>query len=274
MREKLVSISFVFLVIVSAIAIFVPKTVSATAPTITVYGISPANAPVGTYIKCWLTYTDADNDAPTYVRCERSYLPNINGLQPPVNTMVANNTGDTTYTDGKQYYFNWYYFPFVGVGFVFFMVKSGADTQVNKFVPEYQEPTPVLKNSGMTPKNNTPGNYTFFTNYSDVFNGIPNYVQIVIDGTTHSMNKNNSSQTTWITGVDYSYIENLDVGNHTYSFQALSTYGISGKQINGNYWIMIQNQTIPTDWNFVGIGIIIIGLISVIIGIVIFVKKK
>lgn len=248
MYRKSLSLVIVLLMVVSAFAMVIsvaPK-VSATAPTITAYGISPVNAEIATWVQCWLTYTDADNDAPTYVRCERSTLPITAGLQIPVNTMVANDSGDTTYSDGKQYYFNWYYFPFAGTGFIAFMVKSGADAQVNKFVVEYQEPAPKVKHSGVTPMENTERNYTFFTNFTDQMNGIPGYVRVVIDGISHNMGKNNSTQATYLTGVDYNYTTNLTVGNHTYSFHCTSQYNKSGEQSTGVFWLIIPDPTSGT----------------------------
>jgi hypothetical protein len=253
-----------------ALVISIAPEVSATAPTITVYGISPADAEIGTRIQTWLTYTDADDDAPTYVRCERSTLPNVAGLQIPVNTMLANDSGDTTYTDGKQYYFNWYYFPFAGTGFIAFMVKSGADAQVNEFVVEYQEPAPKVKHSGVTPMNNTAGNYTFFTNFTDQMYGVPGYVRVVIDGVSHNMGKNNSTQTTWITGVDYNYTEYLGIGNHTYSFHCTSQYNKSGEQSTGVFWLIIG---IPTGGG-TSISLPMLIIIAVLIGAIVVVWRQ
>jgi hypothetical protein len=160
--------------------------------------------------------------------------------------MLANDSEDTTYSDGKAYYYNWYYFQFTGTGFIAFMVKSGADAQVYKFVVEYQEPAPKVKHSGVTPMNNTEGNYTFFTNFTDQFNGIPRYVRVVIDGISHNMGKNNSSQVSWVTGVDYNYTTNLAVGNHTYSFHCTSLYNKSGEQSTGVFWIIVESPSSPS----------------------------
>jgi hypothetical protein len=183
--------------------------------------------------------------------------------------MLANNSGDTTYSDGKQYYYDWYYFPFVGTGFIKFMVKSGAEAEVSKTHIEYQEPAPTLTHSGVAPVGDLEDNYSFFTNYTDAFNGVPSYVQITIDGTVYPMGKNNSTQLTWTTGVDYNYTMTLGAGNHTYSFSALSRYGYSGPQTSGNYWLVIQPS--PYDWTSavlmvltlsLGFGLLAIGFIK------------
>lgn len=232
----LVVMSFCTLVIGPSI-----QNVTATAPTITAYGISPANAGIGTLIRTWLTYTDADNDAPTYVRCTRTLPTGFAQLQTP-NTMVANNSGDTTYTDGKQYYYDWYYFPFVGTGLIKFMVKSGADAEVTKTVVEFQEPAPALTHSGVAPVSDSAGSYTFFTNYSSAFNTPPSYVRINVNGTDYAMAKNDSGDSSYVDGVNYSYSVTLPVGNHTYSFHARTTYQFAPDQSSGIFWLMVKSS--------------------------------
>lgn len=64
-------------------------------PTVTSFGGVPVDVLEGESIYFWLTYTDYDNQAPSYV-----YL-HIDGSN---IAMTANNSGDLAYHDGKQYY--------------------------------------------------------------------------------------------------------------------------------------------------------------------------
>jgi hypothetical protein len=188
--------------------------------------------------------------------------------------MIANNSGDTTYSDGKQYYYNWYYFPFANTGNIKMMVKSGVDAEVTKTVIEFQEPAPTLRHSGVTPLNNSVGNYTFFTNFTDVFNGVPTYVRVRIDGVNYNMGKNNSTQTSWTSGVDYNYTINFSIGNHTYEFHTASYFNKSGDQSSGVFWLIIVSEISPTDWNLIGLSLISGGSVIGLLGISLILSSK
>jgi hypothetical protein len=280
MPPKSLSVAIVLLVISSALAVLASsgwtpqgnpesqtplKARILTIPTITAYGISPANAGIGTIIHTWLTYTDADGDAPTYVRVTRATIFGFEQLQTPYD-MTANGTG--TYATGKQYYYDWLYFPFANTGNIKFEVKSGNNAEVTKTVIEFQEPAPTLTHSGVTPMNNSEGNYTFFTNFTDLFNGVPSYVRVIVDGTTYNMGKNNSTQVTWVTGVDYNTTLSLSDGNHTYSFHAASFYNKSGDQSSGAYWFIISPAT-----GGPGVSFAMLLIIAVLIGAIVIIWR-
>jgi hypothetical protein len=214
---------------------------SATAPTITAYGISPANAPAGTWIVCWLTYTDADNDAPTYVRITRiAPITEQTGTQ----NMIANDTGDTTYSDGKQYYYNWYYFPFIGTGFIKFKVKSGADAEVTKTVVEFQQPLPTLTFSGVTPVDSIGRDYNFFTNYTNIWNQGPTAMDLLLwpngyGPDVYPMGKNTTGDVLWLYGVEYNVTIFLSPGYYLYSFQCDPFQTFLPNITSGTYWLYI-----------------------------------
>ncbi len=60
-------------------------------------GAAPGVGNISTSFLFFVRYTDIDNDAPAYVRL---------GFNNVTYAMVANNSGDTTYTDGKDYHYN------------------------------------------------------------------------------------------------------------------------------------------------------------------------
>ncbi len=60
-------------------------------------GAAPGVGNISTSFLFFVKYTDIDNDAPAYVRLRFNNV---------TYDMVANNSGDTTYTDGKDYHYN------------------------------------------------------------------------------------------------------------------------------------------------------------------------
>lgn len=258
---------FVGLLIVSGLPIFLDETstnVSAAAPTITNYGAAPTNGEAGCTEEFWLTYTDADNDPPTYVRVF------LLGATSPVNNMIGNGSDDTDYTDGKTYYYHWYYFPYLGTAVIMKMtVKSGADPEVSKLVPITVRPRLRLTHLGVAPISDQPGNFTFFANYSSVFNYAPKYMQVRINGTDYDMTKNNSADSTYIDGVNYSYSRNLTAGNTSFSFHANDITGFSDIT-TGEYWVILE--TPGEDVSFAAIAFI--ALIAAIIAALVYVVIK
>jgi hypothetical protein len=220
----------------------ITRDASATAPTVTAYGATPANAAAATKITFFLTYTDADNDAPTYVRVVKMFTTS------PVYNLVANNSGDTTYTDGKQYYYDWYFFPYTGVQLMQLKVKSGADAEVIKNVAVWQSVSPTLTHQGVSPISNETGSFSFFVNYTSVFNYAPNYIRVNVDGSNHAMAKNNTTDVVYVDGVDYSFTLNLTAGNHTYSFHTEDTAAVCGEITNGVSWFQIRADTTLHAW--------------------------
>jgi hypothetical protein len=75
----------------------IPSNVRSVAPTITMNGVTPTTGSWITWFDFFLNYTDSDDDAPDFTP-----LVEISGTN---YTMVANDTSDTTYTDGKFYFY-------------------------------------------------------------------------------------------------------------------------------------------------------------------------
>jgi hypothetical protein len=90
-------------------------TFAETAPTITGYGTTPTSGTHAAIFHFFATYSDSDNDAPTYFK-----LQIVSGAN---STMTANDTGDMTYTDGKSYYLNSTFCP--GSYTYFFSTSDG-----------------------------------------------------------------------------------------------------------------------------------------------------
>jgi hypothetical protein len=257
---------------------FISKNASATVPTLSNYNATPLSFDLGEepdfYIHFWCTYTDLDNDSPTTMTINRWISPVLS----PIKNMIANNTGDTNYADGKQYYYNWIYwdFPFIGVSYMRFGYASNSSGTYTKQISITQiGVAEIFKQSGVSPVNQTtPDNYTFFTQYWSAWDYAPQYVKLVLDNVPYTMNKNNSMDNDPFNGINYTYSINLTAGLHKYSFNT-SFASYPSDRSAGNVYILIQNETITntTDWNLIVISIIIVSLI-IAIGAFSFVKTR
>jgi len=123
-------------------------------PTITIYGVSPSSGPRDTEFSYFSTYTDSDNDAPTYMNIEHD-APTQN------HTMNENNTGDTTYTDGKAYYFDETPSTFCPGSISFFFSTSDGTASI-RTTPSgsftVTNTVPVITNEGGAPVSVVHGN--------------------------------------------------------------------------------------------------------------------
>lgn len=209
----------------------------ASAPTITLYGATPTRADGGGSFLFWLTYTSDENNAPTYVRVTKT-------LPAPSSTkdMNANDTGDTTYTDGKQYYYNWWYFDTIATSILFVLkVKDAIYAEVSKTMILKAFPFPRLTNE-CTHQN--PGNWSFSVTYSSTMNVGPSKVQLKLDGVFHDMVENDTGDTTYLGGKDYHFntTELLTEGNHTYQFYATDIYGSQSNVTSGLHLLIVTNR--------------------------------
>jgi hypothetical protein len=254
MRHRISAIAIVLLLIASGLTVLAssgwtpqgnsesqPEVYRAhilTAPIISAYGYGEPSDPAGSTMHIWCTYSDAENDTPSYVRLVRSAIPTP--VQTTTYAMIANDSSNN-YVVGKKYHYDWTYFPFIGLGWIQIQVKSGADAQVIKNIVEYQAPLVTLTRAGVSPMSDQPGDYVFFVNYTNLFNYFPNYVRVNINGTDHEMTKNYSGSTAWAFGVSYHYnATGLTPGNYTYSFHTQPSTGYQGDITSGAYWFIIQ----------------------------------
>lgn len=234
--------------------------VSASNPTITNSGCSPTWTPAGVPILFWCTYTDADNDSPTYVRVGLITLTSGTLF---LKNMVANNTDDTNYVDGKQYNYLWYYFATLGAVTYTVRVASNGSSEITDNIYLTTLERCVITKQGVTPISHNETDYTFFCNYTSVWGYNPQYMNLTLNGIEYIMNKNNSLDINYINGVNYSFEINLTSGIYVYSFHTKEN-GVPvtfPEIINGQYWFEVRKET---DWNLIGIVGVTIGMIITI----------
>ena len=188
-----------------------------TPPTLTSGLVSPSNAVYGTNVTYSVTYTDAENAAPS------SVIVYIDGT---IHTMVKFNPADNTYTDGCVYVY-WTTTLAIGTHNYYFECSDG---QLQARLPTsgtYSGPVinpenvaPVLSSGSVSPSSGTLGTtFTYLVSYSDADNNAPSFIKVHIDGTSYDMVKQNPSDNTYTDGCVYTYTTTLSLGNHNYYFE-------------------------------------------------------
>nr|MDO8112623.1 PQQ-binding-like beta-propeller repeat protein [Candidatus Sigynarchaeota archaeon] len=183
-----------------------------TAPGLTGGSVSPASGNNHTTFTFQVTYTDVDNDAPSYVNVS------IDGT---IFMMGKQNPSDTTYTDGCAYAYSTRLI--MGSHAYSFTASDGmaSTTTLVYSGPTVGNTAPSLACGSVTPANGTnQTTFTFQVTYTDADNDTPSYVNVRIDGTLFTMGKQNPADTTYTDGCVYAYSTRLPIGSHSYYFAA------------------------------------------------------
>jgi hypothetical protein len=227
---------------------FVSHNASATAPTITNYGIlvqttgtATGEAGLSTFL-FFLTYTDADNDSPSAGYPKGNKVIVTTQQTYPAFAFLANDTGDTNVVDGKAYYYSWSYFPVLGQMFWSFRVKSGADAEVVKLLISSTQNFPASVTSRLYPDNNDPGEKVFTLNYTNLYASAPFIMKVNIDGTNYSMSKNNTGDVTYTDGCDYYFEINLTAGLHNYTYYWQLFNANYPLHTTGPQWLLLEDE--------------------------------
>ncbi len=186
------------------------------APILNSGSVSPGSGTPSTTFTYTVTYSDADNNAPSYVRVY------IDGTY---YSMSKQNSGDVTYTDGCVYVYSRTLAP-ASHNYYF----STSDGYVTSTTSTYSGPTvtnnsPTLTSDSVSPVNgNTLTSFTYTVIYTDADNNAPSYMYVYIDGTAYSMSKQNSGDVTYTDGCVYVYSRTLAPASHNYYFYTSDGY--------------------------------------------------
>ena len=201
----------------------------------------------GGSVTFWATYTSAVNEAPTYFRVTYGTT---------FKNMYANNSGDTYYVDGKDYYYIWDMFPYNSdTILITFKTKSASSTEVTAQIQVDVVPYPYAENECVS-YNESAGNYTFSTTAFQIWD-YPVNVMLELNGTFYDMTGNDTNDNYFFNGESYYRTFDLNEGLHTYQFwyDDIDFYG--GNVTYGTRWLLIQDESAPIDYNLVGIIILI-----------------
>nr|MDO8115470.1 hypothetical protein [Candidatus Sigynarchaeota archaeon] len=174
--------------------------------------VSPANSSFQTTFTFRVTYTDADNNAPSSVYV---YIDDVAFM------MSKQTSSDTNYTDGCVYTCSKQLT--VGSHFYYFTASDGAvsATTPTQSGPVVTNIAPTLSSNSVSPANGTiQTTFMFQVIYIDRDNNAPAYVNLNIDGTAFLMLKQTSSDTNYVDGCEYIYSRQLIVGSHSFYFTA------------------------------------------------------
>jgi len=171
-------------------------------PTITSYRTSTIEINIGENAIFWLTYTDIDNEIPTYIYTHAGSTD---------YSMTGNNSGDTTYYDGKLYGLTKSDLT-AGNTTYYFKVKDANSGDITTSPVALSVNTkPTLTLDGVNPSTGAPQTFTFFVTYYDADSNSPKYIKVNIATVDYVMTYNGS-------GGGYHYDKYMAGGNFQYYF--------------------------------------------------------
>jgi uncharacterized protein YjbI with pentapeptide repeats len=132
---------------------------------------------------------------------------------------------------------------------------AGTDTDIFYRWKYITLPSLFLGNPRLTPKlGNTSTEFNFTVTYYQLNNTAPTEIKIIIDSTEHSMLEVDSSDTTYLNGKKYYFkIKNLDIGTHTYEFNASDGINFTDTRLFKNLKVINLLPIIITDNNLTAI---------------------
>ncbi|MBN2153087.1 MAG: hypothetical protein JW839_16665, partial [Candidatus Lokiarchaeota archaeon] len=181
-------------------------TVTNSVPTLTSGSVTPSFGSSSTQFTFTVTYTDADDNAPSYVRVY------IDGSS---YTMWKQNGGDYTYTDGCVYAYT--RTLSIGTHTYRFSTSDGANICTTPNVNGPAVSDMRLSLLSVSPESGDPDtSFRFQVRYTHGSNFSPSSILIYVDGTAHEMSKVNTGDTYYADGCDYEYTTKLSAGSHYY----------------------------------------------------------
>ncbi|MBN2153894.1 MAG: hypothetical protein JW839_20725, partial [Candidatus Lokiarchaeota archaeon] len=220
-------------------------TVANTAPSLTAGSVTPTSGNLSTVFTYAVTYSDPDNNAPSYVRVvidSYSY------------TMSKQNQTDTTYADGCTYVYN--RTLAAGSHNYRFQASDGYSSRSTTTTsgPLVTSVPPTLTSGSVAPAAGsctTP--FVFTVNYTDADNTVPSYMRVHIDGSIYAMSKQNATDSDYTDGCIYTYSKILSVGSHSFYFStsdgyaSLTTPAVSGPTVVNEVPVLASCSVTPAN---------------------------
>jgi PGF-pre-PGF domain-containing protein len=202
-------------------------------PSLSLGSVFPSSGTTDEFFTYEVTYTDADGDAPAYVRVY------VDG-SPYTMSKVSG-----TYTDGAKYRCTLAGVLSAGSHTYYFKASDGFDTvtTATENGPDVNTP-PSLTSGSVSPFSGTADNiYTYEVIYTDADNDAPSFIKVYIDGTGRDMTKIGG---TYTGGVLYRYSTSLSAGTHEYYFKADDGTTTARLPASGSFSGPIVTTTLPT----------------------------
>jgi len=223
-------------------------TVNLNAPILTDGSIMPITGNPSTLFTYSVNYSDIENNPPIYVNVS---------INDTYYVMSKQYSSDNDYTDGCIYQFSIYLQPGI-YNYSFGCWDGGFYTstpvQYNPTVSYTSAAPPSLINGQVNPGMGYNGTtmFEFSVNYADADNNQPEYINITINSTEYSMDKQNPLDNNYMDGCVYVYEIILDeIGTYTYYFNCSDgTFTASEGPYSGpivNIY-KLQNYSMITDY--------------------------
>lgn len=175
----------------------------------------PSGGDTTTFFNFSVTYTDDDNRGPIYINVT---------LNQDSYPMVKQDLNDYNYRDGVLYQF---ITTLQNGTYQYYFNASDGDNEINTLpmagpnVNYINNNDPQLTLGSVSPAIGfTNTIFKFQVNYSDADNNEPTYVNVIIDGIPYLMEKQDPYDNYYIDGIIYDYETLLNIGVHTYYFNA------------------------------------------------------
>lgn len=187
-------------------------------PSLSEGSVSPLQGSENVAFTFRVTYTDADNDPPAFVKV---LVDNVGYAMSPLDV------GDTTYTDGALFQVSLtlpagtHRFQFQASDGVETVTTAPQDGPTVGAAPELREGT-VTPTSGDT---NT--EFTFRVVYLAKDNRPPDRVELILDGQRRTMQPEDPNDTTYTDGATYALTTTLSAGSHLFHFEAITVLGVA-----------------------------------------------
>ncbi|MBN1801305.1 MAG: hypothetical protein JW891_07350 [Candidatus Lokiarchaeota archaeon] len=187
-------------------------------PILTSESLTPVSGYQDTPFIFRVTYTDMDNNGPSFVRVS------INGTR---YDMEKQDPSDNDFTDGCVYQLNTYLqSAFYNYSYYFECKDSKFYTSTGEYdslqVSYSNNNDPIMTGASVDPLQGyiDSTTFTFSINYSDIDNNAPQSINVMIDSISHSMVKLDVKDDIYIDGCVYVYSTKLNkVGTHSFSFE-------------------------------------------------------
>ncbi|NVM55244.1 MAG: Ig-like domain-containing protein, partial [Candidatus Helarchaeota archaeon] len=175
-------------------------------------------------------YKDLDNDPPTYVNVI------INGT---TYRMTKAQSSDSNYTDGCEYQYQIY---LTRANYIF--VYECSDGQYYNSTRPFVLHLPTVSECSVTPSRGTNSTlFTFTAVYTSLNNLKPEFVRVKLDGISHSMVKQNQSDSNYVDGCLFQYQSYFEPGTTRYSFECSD--GVF--KTSTNVFELIVTNSFPDD---------------------------
>jgi len=195
-------------------------------PSLSSGGVSPASGSPSSMFTYVVTYTDVDDNAPSYV-----YI-NVDGLQHSMSKVSG------TYTGGAIYSYTAFNLD-VGLHEYYFETSDGQATARLPASGSYDGPNvippnnpPSLSSGSVSPSSGRiDTTSTYEVTYTDADGDAPSYIKVYIDGASYQMSEISGAYTD---GAIYHSTTTLGIGSHTYYFEASDGQATARLPTSGN----------------------------------------